>query len=40
MKKISAISPQSRFPVKLVCCIGFGLASSFCNLLQSIAASL
>ena len=37
MKNI--VASFSRFPVKLICCIAFGWASSFC-LLKSIAISL
>ena len=32
-KNIAAPSAQSRFPVKLACCIAFGSASSTCFLL-------
>ena len=31
---------QSRFPVKVICCIAFGSASSACCLLKSIAMIL
>ena len=36
MKNIAAPAVQSRFPVKLICCIAFGSASSACCLLKSI----
>ena len=36
MKSIHAPSAQSRFPVKLICCITFGSASGACCLLKSI----
>ena len=32
-----ALSARSRFPVKLICCIAFELASRACCLLKSIA---
>ena len=39
--KDTCVSPsRSRFTVKLICCIAFGLASSACCLLKSIAISL
>ena len=38
MKNIVALF--SRFPVKLICCIAFGSASSACDLLRSIAITL
>ena len=40
MKNIFEPSALSRFPVKLICCIDFGLTSSFCCLLKSIAINL
>ena len=40
MKNIVAPAAQSRFPVKLICCIAFGSASSACCLLKSIAIIL
>ena len=40
MKIIVVCSGRSRFPVKLICCIAFGLASSDCCLLKSIAIKL
>ena len=36
LKNIVAPSAQSKFPVKLICCIAFGLTSSACCLLKSI----
>ena len=36
MKNIVAPSAQSRFLVKLICCIAFGSTSSACCLLKSI----
>ena len=40
MKIIVVCSGWSRFPVKLICCIAFGLVSSDCCLLKSIAIKL
>ena len=40
MKNIVGFPPQSRFPVKLTCCIAFGSASSACSLLKAIAIVL
>ena len=40
MKNIVEPSALSRFPVKLICCIAFGPASSFYCLLKSVAISL
>ena len=40
MKNIVAPSARSRFPVKLICCIAFGSASSYCYLLKSSATIL
>ena len=40
MKIIVVCSGRSRFPVKLICCIAFGLVSSDCCLLKSIAIKL
>ena len=40
MKNIVAPSARSRFPVKLICCIAFGSASSYCCLLKSSATIL
>ena len=40
MKKIFVSPERSRFPVKLICCIAFGSASSTFCLLKSIAISL
>ena len=39
MKSIIVIPPGSKFPVKLFCCITFGLGSSDCYLLKSILSS-
>ena len=40
MKDIIVFPARSRFPVKLICCIPFGSASSACCFLRSIAISL
>ena len=40
MKYFIAPIALVRFPVKLICCIGFGSASSFYCLLKSIAIDL
>ena len=43
MKNICVLPPRSRFPIKLICCIAFASASSFCcliNLIKSIVISL
>ena len=40
MKNIVVYSGQSRFPVKLICCIAFGSTSNACCLLKSIAINL
>ena len=40
MKNIVAPAAQSRFPVKLICCIAFGSASSGSCLVKSIAIIL
>ena len=40
MENIVAPSALSRFPVKLICCIVFGSASTFYRLLKSIAINL
>ena len=40
MKNIVVFSFQSKFPVKLICRIAFGSASSACCLLESIAIIL
>ena len=40
MKNIVAPSAPFRFPGKLTCCIAFGLASTTCCLLKSIAINL
>ena len=42
MKRIVvfAFHSQARFPIKLICCITFGSASSACCLLKSIAIIL
>ena len=40
MKNIVEPSALSRFPVKLICCIAFGPASSFYCLLKSVAINL
>ena len=40
MKIIVVFPPQSRFSVKLICCIAFGSASSACRLVQSVAIIL
>ena len=39
MKNIVSLSARSRFPVKLICCIAFELASSACCLLKYIETS-
>ena len=38
--RIANESALFRFPVKLICCVAFGSASSFCCLLKLIAISL
>ena len=40
MKNIVFFPAHSRFPAHLICCIGFGSASSVCCLLRSIANSM
>ena len=40
IKNIVALFAQSRYPVKLICCIAFRSASSACCLLESIATTL
>ena len=40
MKSICVSPSRSRFPVKLICSIAFGSASSACYLLKSIEISL
>ena len=40
MKTIVVFPATSRFPVRLICCIAFGSASSACCLLKSIAIIL
>ena len=40
MKNIVKPFAQSRCPVKLICSIAFGSASSFCCLLKSVAINL
>ena len=40
IKKVVAPSVSSKFPVKLICCIAFGSASSAFCLLESIAIIL
>ena len=40
MKNIVESPTLSKFPVKLICWIAFGSASSFCCLLKSIAVHL
>ena len=40
MQNIIASSSRSRFPVKLICCIALGSASSACCLLKSIVTIL
>ena len=40
MKKVIVYPSQFRFPVKLICYIAFGSASSACSLLKSIAIIL
>ena len=37
---VFAIGYRARFPIKLICCIAFGSASSACCLLKSIAIIL
>ena len=40
MKSICALQAWSRFPVKLIYCIAFGSACSFCSSLKSVAINL
>ena len=40
MKNTAASPGWSRFPVKVICCIAFGSASSVIFILQSVAISL
>ena len=40
LKSIAEPSALYKFPVKLICCIAFASASSFCCLLKSVAINL
>ena len=40
MKNIAVFLAQSRFPVKVICCMAFPSASSICCLLKYIANNL
>ena len=40
MRKICVFPSRSRFSVKLICCIAFGSASTFCGLLKLIENNL
>ena len=40
MKNIIVFPTWSRFPVKRICCVAFGSASSICCVLKSIAMIL